>query len=230
MKRDLGAPGLGELLLSLVFPARCLSCGRVIHPEDFFCEDCREKLPREPLLRLLPLENGRVLPVACPMVYQGGFRKTLHEFKFQGLRGEAGPLGRLLALQAGRLSWQAQGVAYVPLSHQGRKARGYDQSRLLAKSAARALGLPLWDVLEKVRETKTQHTLSREERLINVAGAYGATRKLQGETLLLIDDIVTTGATLSQCALALYQAGAGEVLGLCAGDATLTREKGERTG
>ena len=107
----------------------------------------------------------------------------------------------------------------MPLSRGSRKKRGYDQSRLLATAVAKSLGLPLLDVLEKARETQIQHQLGREERAQNVRGAYRATGPVDGRTLLLIDDIVTTGATLTECAGALYRAGARAVGSLCAADA-----------
>ncbi len=212
------APSLGERLLCLFFPARCLGCGAVVYPEEFFCGACRANRPEGFCFRRLDLPAGS-LPVASPLAYTGGYRRALQQYKFSGYKGDAGRLGRLMVPCAEALGLAFDGVTYVPLSRGGRKKRGYDQSRLLAKAVAKSLGLPLLDVLEKARETKIQHQLGREERAQNVRGAYRATGSVAGRTLLLIDDIVTTGATLTECAGALYRAGAKAVGCLCAADA-----------
>ena len=111
------------------------------------------------------------------------------------------------------------GIAYVPLSGKSRRARGYDQSRLLARRLGKALGIPVVKALRKCRDTQTQHQLSREERAENVRGAYSCGMDLSGRSLLLVDDIVTTGSTLRECAAALYDSGAQSVCGICAAEA-----------
>ena len=97
--------------------------------------------------------------MASPLPYTGGYRRALQQYKFSGYKGDAGRLGRLMVPCAEALGLAFDGVTYVPLSRGGRKKRGYDQSRLLAKAVAKSLGLPLLDVLEKARETKIQHQL-----------------------------------------------------------------------
>lgn len=217
-------PGLWELLLLWVFPARCLWCGRVIPAEGFFCKECQEKAGAV-CARVFDLRAaGRSFAVRAPAAYRGGYRETLHRYKFRGERGLAGQLGRLCAGQARFFPVDFTAVAYVPLSKKRKRQRGYDQSRLLAKAIARALGVPLLGCLEKVRETETQHTLGKSKRMENVKGAYRASPAAAGKALLLVDDIVTTGATLCQCAEALYAAGAAEVYGLCAASAQKKEE------
>lgn len=214
-----GAPCLGERLLFWLFPARCLGCGEAVGPQGFFCPSCGAALPRACRRRFSLPGTGQTLEALAPMPYAGGCRRTLHRYKFQGERGLAGQMGRLLAATALGYGVGFQGAAYVPLSRAGKRRRGYDQSRLLAKSLAKALGIPLLDILEKARETEIQHSLGRAARLENVKGAYRARGGAEGKDVLLVDDIVTTGATLCQCAGALYQAGAKRVYGLCAASA-----------
>ena len=215
---SIAAPGFGERLLLALFPARC---GQVIGPEKFFCKGCAHAY--EPSRRVFPLDTGATLIVAAPLYYRGGYREALHQYKFQGQKGLSRPLGRLMAREVLRLPGDFDGVAFVPLSKQGLRHRGYDQSQRLAKAVAHALGLPLSPLLTKVRDTKTQHTLGRRDRRENVEGAYSA-GPAEGLRLLLIDDIVTTGATLCQCAQALYKSGAREVRGLCAANAIKRKE------
>lgn len=209
---------LGERLLCLFFPARCLSCGQVVPPDSLFCKRCAPAVQAPPP-REFPLENGKTLLSYAPMYYRNGFRKTLHRYKFRGQWALSHPLGRLCAPQARLFPVDFDAVTYVPLSKVGKRRRGYDQSQRLAKSLALALGLPLLPALEKVRETDTQHQLGKSKRQENVKGAYRAGPAAAGKTLLLVDDIVTTGATLRQCAQMLYDAGAAQVCALCAASA-----------
>lgn len=223
---DVTRPGLWERVLFLLFPARCLWCGKAVEPEGFFCVECRGEAEVPGVRRFALQKSGKTLEVFAPAVYRGGYRETLHRYKFRGQKGLSGQLGRLMAGEALSLCGEIDGVAYVPLSRKGRRARGYDQSRLLAKAAAGALGVPLAEVLEKSKENQCQHGLGRSARMENVKGVYRAGPEAKGRALLLVDDIVTTGATLCQCAEALYEAGAVKVYGLCAASAQKGRGDG----
>ena len=207
-----------ERLLALFFPARCLECGCVVTVDELFCRECERRVLREPCLKLLTRPDAGIdgLMTAAPMKNEGGFRDTILRYKFQGYRGLSKPLGRLMARAAPALDKEFDCVTYVPLSEKSRKSRGYNQALLLAGSVAEQLELPLIHALKKVRETEAQHELSRPKRFKNVKGAYEAVRELNGERVLLIDDIITTGATILECAATLYKAGAGKVCGLCA--------------
>lgn len=213
-------PGVVERFWFLLYPARCLACGKVVPPEKFFCADCAPAA-HIPSLRRLDLEEppGRTLEVRSPAPYTGGYRKSLLQYKFHAQTGLAGQLGRLTAGQALLFPADFTAVTYVPLSAKDRRDRGYDQSELLAKRIAKALGLPLAPLLVKPRQTRHQHDLSRAERIENAKDAYRASRAAAGKRVLLVDDIVTTGATLCQCAEALYAAGAELVYAVCAADA-----------
>lgn len=204
-----------ERLLCLVFPARCLGCGRAVLPQRLFCEDCVPKRPKEPFFQRIPLEEGS-LTVGAPLPYQEGFRQTLHRLKFQEEWGLSKPLALVMAETAGALPGEFTLVTWVPMSDKKLRMRGYNQSALLGRAVAKELGLPCGEVLEQVRETETQHLLGRSQRADNVRGAYRAKPRVGGERVLLVDDILTTGATMGSCAQALYQAGACWVAGLCA--------------
>ena len=103
-------------------------------------------------------------------------------------------------------------IAPVPLSAEGLRKRGFNQALLIAREVSRALGVPVsTDVLIKHRHTPPQVGLSAEERRKNVKGAFSMLRGLQGERVLIIDDVVTTTATARECAGTLLKGGAGEV-------------------
>lgn len=209
-------PRLRDRLLSLFFPSRCLLCGKAVRADEFFCPSCAERLPAKPRQRSFPIPQG--LTVSAPLPYAGGFRRTLHALKFEGQKGRAETIGLLMA-SVFEVPPPAELATWVPMTPQKEFERGYNQSELLAKAVARELRLPALPVLKKIRETATQHELSRTERIENVKGAYLADVRVKGKIVLLIDDIVTTGSTICECAKALYDAGAKEVIGLCAADA-----------
>lgn len=218
------SPRLQDRLLSLWFPSRCLLCGKAVRVDELFCPACREHCPSAPQRRSFSLPQE--FCVYAPLPYAGGFRKTLHALKFQGQKGRGEAIGQLMAsiLEA---PLSAELVTWVPMTPQKQLARGYNQSEALARAAARALGLPALPILTKLRETATQHELSREARKENVRGAYAADQRANGKAILLIDDIVTTGSTICECAAALYGAGAKQVVGLCAANAEDLKEEGE---
>ena len=217
--------GWRERLWCLFLPARCLCCGRAVRPERLFCPGCVPALPKEPLSREFPLPGGGSLAVAACFPYEKGFRRTLHRLKFQEERALARPLGLLMAEAASSLGEELDGVTWVPMSPQKLRRRGYNQSELLAKAVAKELGLPAWDLLEQVRETDTQHNLTRAQRADNVRGAYRTKSAALGKRLLLVDDIVTTGATLRACAQGLYGAGAQKVCAVCAASTAFSRRE-----
>lgn len=217
--------GWRERLWCLFLPARCLCCGRAVRPERLFCPGCVPALPKEPLSREFPLSGGGSLAVAACFPYEKGFRRTLHRLKFQEERALARPLGTLMAEAASSLGEDFDGVTWVPMSPQKLRRRGYNQSELLAKAVAKELGLPAWNLLEQVRETDTQHSLTRAQRADNVRGAYRAKSAALGKRLLLVDDIVTTGATLRACAQGLYGAGAQKVCAVCAANTAFSRRE-----
>ncbi len=220
-------PSPGEKLLCLFFPARCLRCGKPVPAGGLFCAVCKGDAPQAPFRRRysLPGAGAQGFSIVSPLPYAGGYRKTLHALKFYNKKALARPLGRLAAQTAADLGERFDAVTWVPMTNRKKRQRGYNQSQLLAKEIARNLGIPCLALLTKTRETGTQHDLPRQERGKNVKGAYQAIKIATGKSLLLVDDIVTTGFTLMECAGALYAAGAAKVTGLCAAD-SLSPAKG----
>lgn len=204
--------------MCLFFPARCLTCGKAVRAQRLVCRACAASLPQKPFFQEFPLsqaQEGR-LAVVAPLSYEKGTRRTLRRLKFQEERALAKPLAALMAQAVGQWGRAFDGVVWVPMSPKKLQQRGYNQSQLLAKALAKELGLPWWTLLEQARETATQHDLTRAQRADNVRGAYRARAEAAGQRLLLVDDIVTTGATLRACAQALYEAGARSVGAVCA--------------
>lgn len=146
----------------------------------------------------------------CYGAYEGTLRKLIHLFKYSGMRGLAQPLGALLADALPR-DRQFDLVTAVPLHWWRQWLRGFNQSELLSKAIARARGIPAKQVLRRGSATRAQAGLSNAQRRENVAGAFRARRRVAGLRILLIDDVMTTGATAGACARALKKAGARSV-------------------
>ena len=203
-------------LLAFFFPTRCLLCGRPAAVDaDFLCPACAAR-PAERVYRYFALRVRRehyTLECRAPMRYREPFRSTLWRFKFHGETSLAAPL----AGQMARILGDAQAfdcIVPVPISDERLRARGYDQSLLLAEALAAKTGLPCRRLLRKTRDNRTQHRLTAKERVENVRGAYDCA-DAAGLRVLLLDDIVTTGATARECAARLYRAGAASVLCVC---------------
>ena len=147
--------------------------------------------------------------------YKDNVRKSIHRFKFYGFQHYANIYGRLLALRLDSESLtDVDMVSWVPISGLRKLKRGYDQSRLLAKAVAKELRVTPLPVLRKIRHTKPQSSLTGESfRRANVSGAYKVVdmERIAGKRILLLDDVVTTGATASECARMLVTYGAKEV-------------------
>jgi len=201
------------VLLDLLYPPKCVLCGRVLgRGERDFHTACRLQLPICGETRpLAPYISG----AAVALRYEGALREALLRYKFGGRAFYAEPFGPMLAAAAASLPLErVDAAAWVPVSRRRKRRRGYDQAELLARAAAKPLGLRVAPVLEKWRDNPPQSSLtSAEARAANVAGVYRIRRGADcaGMTYLLIDDILTTGSTASEAARVLLAAGASAV-------------------
>ena len=142
-------------------------------------------------------------------------RESLHRYKFRGAAAYYRVYAELMAACLREQRLEPDLVTWVPLSRRRLRRRGYDQARLLAEEIARLRELPCEKTLEKIRNNPPQSgTSGASERQKNVRGVYRAVTSFAGEHVLLVDDIVTTGATLSEAAEELLRAGAEQVSGL----------------
>lgn len=151
----------------------------------------------------------------CAVVgYRGKAREALHALKYRNKPWLSEPLGMLLSWKLASLSWisSVDAVVPVPLSHRRQVLRGYNQAALLAQVVARELSRPVLEILERVRETESQTGMDREKRWENLRGAFRCQKEWKGggnSHLLLVDDVLTTGATAHEAARAIKSA-AGE--------------------
>ena len=209
-------------VLDLLFPPRCPCCGAVTE-EGAVCPDCERKLPWiEGDASVRVLEDG--LLCCGPLWYEGVVREAILAMKFQGRSSGAKALGEWAAsCAAEHFSGAFEVVTWVPVSQKRRRSRGYDQAELMARSACRLWETEPQPLLEKIQDNPAQSGLNdAAARRSNVQGAYRVRegRSVAGRRILLMDDVCTTGSTLSECADTLRAAGAAEVV--CA-VAALTR-------
>lgn len=212
---------LTDMLLDLLFPRKCAFCRRLTQNGAVICPRCRENLPytNYAARQDFPHLDG----CYSPLYYSDEVRQSLLRYKFGGLRMYAAVYGEFLAkcIDENRISCDS--IAWVPLSRRRLRQRGYDQARLLAEDLSKRLSIPCLPALRKVRNNPRQSaTGNADKRRRNVKGVYAVLPEadLGGKTILLVDDIVTTGATLSEAASVLQKAGAASIIGL-----TLARRK-----
>lgn len=216
----------------LFFPKRCSLCGEIVPiDEDYcscggkqeirvgtpFCEHCGHSA--DSCICHLP-DAVFFEHITAVFVYTGLVRTRLCDFKFGGERKESDRFSSEMSLrfcQAYPLV-RPDAVTFVPMTDRAEKERGYNQSRLLALGISKRLLVPCETLLVKTQETRRQHDLTADERRSNLDGAFSAREnaRIDGRTVLLCDDIKTTGTTLSRCADVLKANGAKEVYCLCA--------------
>ena len=144
---------------------------------------------------------------------------AVHRFKFRNQPQLALLFGSLTAKRLGDdiLLCQPDYLCGVAMYSRKQRQRGYNQANLFAEDLSRRLGIPYAELLKKNRSTPAQHTLSAAERKINLSGAYSVREpsKVKGKRILIVDDVITTGSTMAECAQVLLEAGAVWVGGLC---------------
>jgi ComF family protein len=218
-----------RLLLDLLFPSRCLGCGlRGVS----LCSACRptvpwlgaESCPRcaRPSRLARICQRCRAGPPALDGVraacrFEGIVRKAVHDLKYRGIRERAGLLGDLVAEAIERRPLAIDLIVPVPLAGSRRKQRGFNQAELIARRLGEHTATTmLGDGLARVRETPPQVGRSGPERLVNVAGAFACrdAGPVAGRRVAVVDDVMTTGATLGACAEVLRAAGAARVFGI----------------
>jgi len=201
--------------LNLLFPPKCVFCARVLNDSDEgWCEKCTESLP---FAENYGKQSGEIFDFCiAPLYYTDVVRRSILRYKFRDSSYYAPVYAKLLAeciRDCPELSYDV--ISWVPLSEKRESSRGYDQAMLLARATAAQLDETVVPTLIKSRDVKAQSELGdRSERSKNISGAYAAadSQLITGKRILLIDDIITTGSTLDECARVLIEAGAASVV------------------
>lgn len=200
-------------LLNLFFPAKCAFCGKMLSDQETdLCHDCRSSAP---VVTKSKKRYSFIARWTAVWYYKDAVRRNLLRFKFYHRRSYAPFYGRMLAmmLQEAKMD-DFEILTWVPVSPLRRFTRGYDQTELLAHAVAKELGVSATACLKKVRHNRAQSSLRQAaQRRANVKNAYRvlSPEDIKDKQLLLLDDILTTGSTASECAQTLLTAGARQV-------------------
>lgn len=202
---------LVQILLDLIYPPRCMFCHNFLsRGEKAVCRYCRENLP------VLEVKNRSIVLRGIPRCtalfrYEGDVRQAILRYKFHGLSFYGREFAAMLAEYLTDEELSCDEISWVPLSKRRKRTRGYDQAQLLAEALAATIKVPCRGLLVKQKDAVPQSgSGGREERKVNIRNAYRIKKEMdiRGKSILLVDDIVTTGATLEECAAVLTAAGA----------------------
>ena len=234
----------GRRIASVFFPERCVCCGEVIPPGEGVCAACGAKLPRigSPVCPSCGLEKGRCTcrrrrrryeRAVAPFYYEGNIPSAILRFKQSGDATAAAYFGEQMAQTVSRYydGIAFDGVTFVPSFSKRKREKGFNPGELIARAAAKELGLPLLPLLVKLTDTPPQKSLSAEERSGNVLGVFDLAEgaDVSGKTILLADDALTTGSTLEECAKMLKIWGAEAVYAAAVAITAADRDKGKES-
>lgn len=204
---------LFDWLLKLLFPPKCVICRKILEKkEKHLCRCCEAEGPRYPNTKR---KRHFLDSFVAVWYYEGNVRRSILHFKFYGARNKAISYGALLApVVREELPEGFDLLTWVPVSPWRKFTRGYDQAELLARALGRELGMEPAALLKKIRNNRRQSGIRGEaQRRANVLGAYRVLSPdaIAGKRILLVDDVLTTGATAGECARMLRIADAAKV-------------------
>ncbi len=229
-----------ELFADILFPSRCAGCGRPVSSQmNFLCSSCARAIPF--LDRSCPVcsgpepENGTCTVCSgrrwyldtniTVAAYSGIMKNLLRELKFGKVRRLHAVLGALACDELSARGVSADLITWVPMNAKKLRHRGFNQSELIARAVSKKTGIPSRRLLSERSGTGKQRELGLRDRFINILGRYEAApgARLAGQSVLLVDDIFTTGATINECARQLMNAGARSVISLTMARADIKR-------
>ena len=211
-------------IMTYLFPPKCVICRKILSEnETDICHPCRLEAPEF-------LRAKKSIPFVAEWTavwyYKGNIRNSLLRYKFYNARNYASVYGRLLAMKLLQNDMHFDILTWVPISKRRKFRRGYDQVALLAQEVGKELGIKPITTLRKARHVQPQSGLADSSaRRANILNAYRTidSELIRGKRVLILDDIITTGATISECAKTLLVSGASEII--CAAIAVTPRDK-----
>lgn len=220
-----------DKILDLIYPEKCPFCGTLVsHEEEGICEKCRRKLPyiKEPRCMMCgkPIQSeteefcydckktkhmfdgGRNL-----WIHKDSVRQAVYSFKYQDRKcyGKTFAAEMVKGMAAYLNTIEAEALVPIPLHKKRYRDRGYNQAQILASEIGKQVHLPVEDILIRIKETNPQKTLSDIQRRKNIEGAFALKEDCKYHTVVLVDDIYTTGSTLDEAARVLKKSGVSKV-------------------
>ena len=217
-----------DYFLHLLYPPKCMFCLQLLKDEDAqYCSKCISELPEyEGADRSVPGFDQAV----ATFFYKDSLREALLRYKFYGMKCYGARFAKWMAVTVqDKVKEPCDLISWVPCSTLRRWVRGYDQAELLARALGEELGLEVCAVLKKKKHNPSQSRIKKDaaRRRANVLGVYAPyePQRWTGKRILLVDDVLTTGATLSECAKTLRIAGAGSLICAVVADAGRDKDK-----
>ncbi len=205
-----------EPLINIITPRACLLCGEPIaENENMICVSCLESLPSaSPSLisnLLMEIKDARISDIYIGYEYSDQLKELMHLFKYQRFTKLSAVFASAIASQV-KKNEMIDLIVPVPLHVKKKHERGYNQSELIAEELSKRINVNYnFDVLYRKKYTVSQTTLNKNERMQNVGDAFVCKQNIQDKTLLIVDDVITTGSTLKACAQCVLQNGAKNV-------------------
>ncbi|MGN1127121.1 MAG: ComF family protein [Ruminococcus sp.] len=197
-----------KLIKRFFFPARCPFCKKIINADEYCCSSCKGKLPSS----YIPCYARGGYRCVSSFPYDGVFKSAIKDFKFYNNPNRKKQLAKVMEsdIRDYYKDTDLDIITGVPLHKNRLRQRGYNQSRLLGEELSVLLNIPYVEVLEKHRDNKIQHTLKAKDRINNVKNAYRLIDRdsVKNKTILIVDDIITTGCTLGECCRIVRNGGA----------------------
>ncbi len=218
-------------LLDFIYPPTCVSCGNLLSGEvEHVCLNCWDSIQRVTRTHALYLEtkekllrSGHVAELASAFVFEkeGAFQHIAHSMKYEGMPSLGLQLGKRIGEVLQEWNLSADCVIPIPLHKRKLRERGYNQAELIARGVSETSGIEYRnDLVKRRKDTQSQTTLNIEERQENVAQAFemiaGKSQDIKDKRIIVVDDVITTGATIVSCAHKLRTAGAASVMAVSA--------------
>lgn len=221
-----------EKAISIIYPNICVLCGKNIEADKCLCEKCRDDLEyiEEPMCKKCGKQLTQNEQEYCDdcknkhhyfecgmgiFSYNEKIRKAIYDFKYNNMKSYAKFFGQQMATRSKKqlAYWKPEAIIPVPVSRKKYLKRGYNQAQLIGRELSRLTGIPMdTKILYRIRDTKPQKDMSKNERKKNLESAFIITENIvKYEVVVLVDDIYTTGSTIDECAKTLKEAGVSKV-------------------
>lgn len=200
-----------DKIIKLIYPDRCPYCNKVIKEREVACKRCLKTFPKSIITRYC---KGSYICYS-PFIYRKKFAKAIKQLKFKRRRQHAEklayPLAKVVKEKYKDIAFDL--ITCVPMHKNRLKKRGYNHAEVLAKELSSVLCIPYKDLIKKIKDNKEQHKCTREERYTNVKDVYKAIdyKLIKEKTILVVDDIITSGNTLGECCKTLRKSGGKKI-------------------
>jgi competence protein ComFC len=198
---------LKENIIDILFPKICAGCGK---EGNYICEECSLFLSEATSI----FARGNLREVVGVWEYEGLIREIIFKIKYEGIFDAVGELGEKAFERREPYIPEGMAITFVPMSKKKEKRRGFNQAELIARKLGEITGREVLSLLEKIKDTPSQTALDKEGRIKNVRNSFCLKKGINcPKSILIVDDVWTSGATMEECARVLRKSGAKDIRG-----------------